>query len=196
MSTHSGDMLASCSGVSLWIQARRHLNFHTLCGCAHHTHTQMHVQTQKRCNPSPTHIHTPTAAYAPPACCMEDALIAYAAMACPASAGRPAGACLGKGKAGAAAPARPPSSGLQDAACAQAEVLAAAEIMEAVAAAPLLPLSLGEDPGRTPALALPIRISGGSSDRPLSGLRLGVYQEVRNCACAAAVVAHVLLFLR
>ena len=41
-----------------------------------------------------------------------------------------------------------------------------------------------------------VGISGGSSDRPLSGLRLGVYQEVRNCACAAAVVAHVLLFLR
>ena len=150
-----------------------------------------------------------------------DALIAYAAMACPgccfrgpAALRQRAAAQVAKEAAVAAKPA-----GATTADEAQAEVDAAAAAVAAAAAAPPPPAVMGEDVAARPPLALPARVfpaglrlgiggdGGGSAAtagsaamralraaRPLAGLRVGVFApwfDDADCCVAAAARAGV-----
>jgi hypothetical protein len=151
---------------------------------------------------------TPLEPYTPPhgapaAGSAADALIVYAAMACPGACARSPFLPLVPPPPAPGAPA----PGATDAAGAAAEVAAAAAAVEAMAAAPLGPGGIGEDAARRPPLALPARVfpdgappgangGGGAAAaaaalvaaRPLKGVRVGVFEEV-----TPTVAAHALL---
>ncbi|KIZ06891.1 hypothetical protein MNEG_1064 [Monoraphidium neglectum] len=111
-----------------------------------------------------------------------DAMIVYAAMACP-------GSCALSPLKPAAAPGIGEGSGLaaaRTAEQAQAEVDAAAAAVKAAAAAPFPEAAMGEDAATRPPLVLPRRllaegVDGSSQDalsaaQPLAGLRVGVFK--------------------
>jgi hypothetical protein len=121
---------------------------------------------------------------------MADALIVYAAMACP-------GGCFKSPlrsvrfrrqlQLGAAAAGTPANVASTTAKAAQAEVDAAAAAVIAAAAAPVPGPCMGENVAARPALTLPdpmlVGLGGGKDAlfkaKPLAGVRIGVFKEVR-----------------
>jgi hypothetical protein len=133
----------------------------------------------------------------------EDALIVYAAMSCP-------GACA---RSPFAPPVPPPPlppgaplPGATTVEAAAAEVVAAAAATAAMAAAPLPQPGIGEDARGRPPLALPqvmypaafLKGGGGAAlaaARPMEGVRIGVFDEVRAPEARSLPPAHFLILL-
>jgi hypothetical protein len=127
---------------------------------------------------------------------MSDAVIVYAAMACPGSCFKSplrSDICTRTAFGGfnlTSYAAERAAQGSTTAAEAQSEVDAAIRAVAAAAAAPLPPQTLGEHLQRKPPLALPTRALpeglgvGGRAGReifkaqPLAGVKIGIYKEV------------------